>query len=278
MKLVNRALMTTATTGTGGTITLGAAAAGYQTFADAGVVNGDTVRYTIEDATSWEIGTGTYSSTGPTLTRTVIESSNADAAINLSGNATVFVTAAAEDIQQPLKGYRENILGIYGISATGFESVAINGATADGAHSTAIGFGANTRGLHSAVAIARYGVQVDGSATTTNSTPVTFTVNGASTYIPMSNNSAIVFDALIEARRNVASAYELGSAFRLEGYITRGASAYYTYLWNNNLTVIYDPYGMSVSALADTTNGGLSFSATGHASDTYDWSISVRIF
>ena len=97
-KLVNRAKMTTATTGTG-TLTLGSAVAGYQTFANAGVANSNIVRYTIEDGSAWEIGLGTYSSTGTTLTRGTIESSTGTA-INLSGNATVFVTAAAADLQE----------------------------------------------------------------------------------------------------------------------------------------------------------------------------------
>lgn len=97
-KLVNRAKMTTATTGTG-TITLGSAVNGYQTFANAGVTNGNIVRYAIEDGNAWEIGLGTYSSTGTTLTRGTIESSTGTA-INLSGNATVFVTAAAGDLQE----------------------------------------------------------------------------------------------------------------------------------------------------------------------------------
>lgn len=97
-KLVNRAKMTTATTGTG-TLTLGSAVDGYQTFANAGVANSNVVRYTIEDGSAWEIGLGTYSSTGTTLTRGTIESSTGTA-INLSGNATVFVTAAAGDLQE----------------------------------------------------------------------------------------------------------------------------------------------------------------------------------
>lgn len=97
VKLVNRAKMTTATTGTG-SITLGSASSGFQSFAAAGLINADVVRYVIEDGTAWEIGTGTYTATGTTLTRSVSESSNADAALNLTGSAVVYVSAAAADI------------------------------------------------------------------------------------------------------------------------------------------------------------------------------------
>jgi hypothetical protein len=93
----NRAKMSTATTGTG-TITLGSAVDGYQAFSAAGISNGDTVRYTIEDGDNWEIGTGTYTASGTTLTRSVTESSNSGLAINLSGEASVFLTLAAQDL------------------------------------------------------------------------------------------------------------------------------------------------------------------------------------
>jgi hypothetical protein len=97
--LVNRAKMTTSTTGTG-TITLGSAVEGYQTFAAAGVSDGDSVRYVIEDGTSnWEIGSGTYTASGTTLSRTPSESSNSGSAISLSGDAIVFISAIASDIQ-----------------------------------------------------------------------------------------------------------------------------------------------------------------------------------
>ena len=99
VKLVNRAKMTTATTGTG-TITLGSAVDGFQTFTAAGVANGDTVRYCIEDGTSsFELGSGVFTASGTTLTRVVSESSNSNNAINLSGDAIVFITAIAADIQ-----------------------------------------------------------------------------------------------------------------------------------------------------------------------------------
>lgn len=96
VEFVNRAYMTTSTTGTG-TITLGSAVTNYQTFSDAGIVDSDEVRYLIEDGTDWEIGVGVYTSSGTTLSRTVSESTNSDSAISLSGSAVVAVIAAAED-------------------------------------------------------------------------------------------------------------------------------------------------------------------------------------
>ncbi|MEO3389510.1 hypothetical protein [Mesorhizobium sp. CAU 1741] len=94
--LANMARMTTATTGTG-TITLGEAVDGFLTFAEAGITNGQTVSYAIEDGTAREVGTGVYTSSGTTLTRTVVNSTNADAAISLSGLAEVFITPLAAD-------------------------------------------------------------------------------------------------------------------------------------------------------------------------------------
>jgi len=145
--LVNRAKVATATTGTG-TLTLGSAESGYQSFADAGVVDTDVVRYVIEDGTAWEIGTGTYSA--GTLTRTVSESSNADAALNLTGSAVVYVSATAEDIPPVLELYAENPSSPTAPSATGTNAVAIGNAAVASA-SDAAGFGkrANAVGAES---------------------------------------------------------------------------------------------------------------------------------
>jgi hypothetical protein len=102
VKLVNRAKMTTATTGTG-TITLGSAVDGYQTYAAAGVSDGDVTRNVIEDGNAWEISTGTYTASGTTLTRTLVESSTGSL-LNLSGDAVVYVSATAEDFNRSVDG------------------------------------------------------------------------------------------------------------------------------------------------------------------------------
>lgn len=96
----NLARMTTATTGAG-TITLGSAVSGFNTFANAGVTDGDIVHYGIRDGANSEVGYGTYTASGTTLTRNVIESTNSDGAISLSGGAEVFLTALAEDFLGP---------------------------------------------------------------------------------------------------------------------------------------------------------------------------------
>jgi hypothetical protein len=92
----DRVQVGTATTGTG-TLTLGSALPGYQTFAQASVPNGSTVRYLITEGVNWEIGLGVYTSSGTTLTRS-LASSNTGSLLNLAGNATVSIIAAAADL------------------------------------------------------------------------------------------------------------------------------------------------------------------------------------
>lgn len=105
----DRVKSSTTTTGTG-TITLGAAAAGFQAFSVIG--NGNTTYYTIVDTVNgtWEVGVGTYTSSGTTLSRdTVFDSSNSGSLVNFaSGSKDVFVAYPAERAVIGGMGYVEN--------------------------------------------------------------------------------------------------------------------------------------------------------------------------
>jgi hypothetical protein len=91
--VADRVQETTTSTGTG-TITLAGAVTGFQSFAAVG--NGNNTFYTIADqsGSNWEVGIGTYTSSGTTLSRdTVLSSSNSGSLVNFSaGTKNVFVT------------------------------------------------------------------------------------------------------------------------------------------------------------------------------------------
>ena len=83
----DRVKVSTSTTGTG-TISLGSVATGFQSFSVIG--NGNTTYYTISSATSseWEVGIGTYTTSGNTLSRdTVLSSSNGGSLVDFSAGA-----------------------------------------------------------------------------------------------------------------------------------------------------------------------------------------------
>jgi hypothetical protein len=116
----DRVKSSTTTTGTG-TITLGAAALGFQAFSVIG--DGNTTYYTITDTVNgtWEVGIGTYTASGTTLSRdTVLESSNSGSLVNFAaGSKDVFVAYPAERAVIGGMGYVEN-------SATISQSSTIN--------------------------------------------------------------------------------------------------------------------------------------------------------
>jgi hypothetical protein len=93
----DRVRETTTTTGTG-TVTLAGPVTGFQSFSVIG--NTNTTYYAIVDAATgeWEVGIGTYTLSGTTLSRdTVLESSNSGALVPfIAGTKDVFCTYPAE--------------------------------------------------------------------------------------------------------------------------------------------------------------------------------------
>lgn len=95
--LADRVKDTTTTTGQG-TVTLsGTAPTGFQNFSVIG--NGNTTYYTIAGGSEWEVGIGTYTSSGTTLSRDTVLSSSAGGTTKVTfsaGTKDVFVTLPAE--------------------------------------------------------------------------------------------------------------------------------------------------------------------------------------
>jgi hypothetical protein len=132
----DRVKETTSTTGTG-TLTLAGAVAGFQSFTAIG--NGNTTYYTIIDSTTnaWEVGVGTYTSSGTTLSRdSVLESSNSNNLVNLAaGVKEVFCTYPAEravdtEISQTIQNKTisgaSNTLTVDGTDVVGFRTLPQN--------------------------------------------------------------------------------------------------------------------------------------------------------
>jgi len=102
----DRVQETTTTTGTG-TVTLAGAVTGFQSFSVIG--DGNTCYYAITSGNDFEVGLGTYTASGTTLSRdTVLESSNSGSKITLAGTSNVFVTYPAEK-----SGHKDSTNTIY---------------------------------------------------------------------------------------------------------------------------------------------------------------------
>ena len=93
--IADRVKETTITTGTG-TYTLAGAENGFESFASIG--NSNTTYYACVLGSNFEVGIGTYTSSGTTLARTtILQSSNSDNAVNWpSGTKVIFCTQPAE--------------------------------------------------------------------------------------------------------------------------------------------------------------------------------------
>jgi len=182
--LADRVKDTTTTTGTGSVTLSGSPPAGFQSFG-AAIGNGNTTYYTISGGSQWEVGVGTYNSTGVVLNRdTVLSSSNGGSLVSFSaGSKDVFVTYPAE------KSVNEDAAGNVNINITG------NAATATQATNLAAGAAGSipyqTAANTTAFVATASGVLVGGTTPSFSTTP---TLTGTNfTAIPNAalSNSAV---------------------------------------------------------------------------------------
>jgi len=88
------------TTGTGA-ITLGSVPSGWQSFDDAGAVDGDNPPYELRDGNAWETGYLTLDDGVTTATRLVTASSDGGDPLDLSGSAVLTCTVIADILGRP---------------------------------------------------------------------------------------------------------------------------------------------------------------------------------
>jgi hypothetical protein len=93
----DRVKETTTTTGTG-TLTLAGAVTGFDSFADVGDSN--TTYYSCTDGTDFEVGIGTYTLSGTTLSRdTIFESSSTKITADVNGAVSASASVTVDNVQ-----------------------------------------------------------------------------------------------------------------------------------------------------------------------------------
>jgi len=87
--LVADRTLQTGTANTTVSFSLTGSVVGFQTFSYIG--DGNSTYYSATDGTNWEVGVGTYTASGTTLSRNnILSSSNSNAAVTFSGTVTVW--------------------------------------------------------------------------------------------------------------------------------------------------------------------------------------------
>ena len=125
----DRVKETTSTTGTG-TLTLAGAFSGFDSFAEIGDSN--TTYYSCTDGTDFEVGIGTYTASGTTLSRdTILESTGATATADVNGAVSASTNVTLDGNSGTIAvGMRVRGTGISGVvtvaTVTSQSAIALN--------------------------------------------------------------------------------------------------------------------------------------------------------
>ena len=246
--VADRVQETTSTTGTG-TLTLTGAVSSFQSFAPIG--NGNTTYYTITSGTDWEVGIGTYTASGTTLSRDTVYASSAGGTTKISvvSGAKVFCGyPASKAIYFPADGSSVAIGNQAGISGQGSNAIAI-GAYAGQTNQTAGSVVINASGA--ALNSSNAGLYVNPVRNDTGSTtnPVYFnTTSKELTYGPAGVTSVSGTGSVsgLTLTGTVTSSGNLTLGGAITGFATSGA--------NTNLTSVALTTGTISTAPSSSTD------------------------
>jgi hypothetical protein len=212
--LADRVQETTTTTGTG-TVTLLGAVQGFQSFSAVG--NANTTYYTIagQGTSEWEVGLGTYTSSGTTLSRdTVLGSSNSGSLVNFSaGTKNVFVTYPASQAvllngTQTLTNKTLTSPTITGAVVSSMASSVITSGTVVAVSGTSVGF-TNIPSWVKRITLQLYAVSTNG---TSGNLTAQFGTGGTPTYVTSGYAGT---SSIIRGSTSTASAGAISSGFDL---------------------------------------------------------------
>jgi hypothetical protein len=271
----DRVKETTTTTGTG-TLTLDGAAGGFQAFSAIG--DGNTTYYAITDQATgdWEVGIGTYTASGTTLSRdTILASSNAGSAVNLSaGIKNAFATYPAEkaafvdDIPTNNNqltngaGYitgNQTITLSGDVSGSGTTSISVT--VADDSHNHII---SNVDGLQDAL-------DAKQAAATALTTSTSFSGDVTGTY----NSIAVTNDSHTHDTRYYTET-EIGNFFSGTTAITGYSKSNWdtAYGWGNHASAGYLTGNQTITLSGDATGSGTTSITVTVADDSHNHIIS----
>jgi hypothetical protein len=271
----DRVKETTTTTGTG-TLTLAGAAGGFQAFSAIG--DGNTTYYAITDQATgdWEVGIGTYTASGTTLSRdTILASSNAGSAVNFAaGIKSAFATYPAgkaaffDDIPTNNNqltngaGYitgNQTITLSGDVSGSGTTSISVT--VADDSHNHVI---SNVDGLQDALDAK----QASATALTT-STSFSGDVSGTYNSIAVTNDSH-THDTRYYTETEIGNFFSGSTA--ITGYSKTNWDTAYT--WGNHASAGYLTGNQTITLSGDATGSGTTAITVTVADDSHNHIIS----
>lgn len=220
---------------------------------------------------------GSYANGTDSFAAAVVSNTSTYGATATNAIAIGFNVKASGNYAAAIGGYQSIASGIaaYAFGDTSTASATYSFALGKGVSSAVIGKIAFSGSGNSGVTIGIFqSGMLNLQASTTDATATVLTSNAAAAsninQIILQNNSAYAFSILVVARQQAAGG-TASASWKIEGLIRREANAASTTLVSSNITTISNVPAWTIAVSADTTNGGLTITATGAASTNIRW-------